>query len=406
MVRLFILTIFAFASCDSIRAQTFWSVHSATGEPQAGTLESLGDGFAVKLKQPPANIAAGELISLRQINLARPSRPNAPQLILANGDCWAGTLAASRGLAIDWNWQSDERSAIKIAAPLPSVRAIWFAKPPNPDDDPANYDWVDATKKQDTIKLRNGDVLKGTLESFAEDGKSLRFRVTGDAAAKPLEASNIAAIVFDASLTRMKTPKTAYAKLVVRNGSRLSLAKASCDGKNFQTTLTTGGEIAIPISEVVSLDIVQGKAIYLSDLAPKAAVVEPFSAVTWNWRSDRNVKGMPLRILTANGEETFDRGLGTHPKTTLTYELAGKYRYFEAAVGLDARTGKKGQADVRVLVDGVEQSPPELKNLKYGRAMAVRLSLAKVKELKLIVDFGTGGDVQDDVNWGDARLIE
>jgi len=388
------------------RGQTLWKVDSASSEQKVGSLAGLGPGFAVALKEPAANIPSGELISLRQVLAPRPGRPDAPMLMLANGDCWPGKLLGGKGLALEWNWHPDAGTAIKLSANLPSVRAIWLTPPPNPDADPASYDWVDAEKKQDTLRLRNGDVLRGTLETISPDGAILRFRVEGEKAAKPLETDNVVAIVFDPSLIRMKPPKTTHAKIAIRNGSRLTVTEATSDGKTLAGVLSTGGNIAVAIENVVSLDILQGKATYLSDLAPKTSRVEPFNDLIWNWKPNRNVRGEPLRLNMAQGVEAFDRGLGTHSKTILEYDLAGKYRIFEATVGLDARTGKKGEAEVSILLDGKKVPLPALVNLKAGPAVPVRIVLANAKTLTLVIDFGPGGDVQDDVNWGDARLVE
>ena len=149
----------------------------------------------------------------------------------------------------------------------------------------------------------------------------------------------------------------------------------------------------------------RGSATYLSDLKPKKAETTGFLGENWPWAADRTVRGHPLRLLTKDGESTADKGLGTHPKTVLTYDLAGKYTRFEALVGLDAATGNRGRADVRILLDGKEVALPDLKALAAGPAVAVRVDVRGVKELTLVVDFGPTGDVQADVNWGDARLI-
>ena len=86
---------------------------------------------------------------------------------------------------------------------------------------------------------------------------------------------------------------------------------------------------------------------------------------------------------------------------------ANPYQYarFEALVGLDAATGKRGRADVRIRIDGKEVDFPALRALTAGPAVPVRLDVRGAKELVLVIDFGPTGGVQADVNWGDARLI-
>ena len=102
----------------------------------------------------------------------------------------------------------------------------------------------------------------------------------------------------------------------------------------------------------------------------------------------------------------FDAGLGTHPRTRLVYDLGGKYRRFDALVGLDPVTGRRGSADVRILVDGEIQPIPGLIGMSsLDSPVAVRVDVAGVQELTLVVDFGRGGGVQADVNWVNARLV-
>ena len=87
-----------------------------------------------------------------------------------------------------------------------------------------------------------------------------------------------------------------------------------------------GGTVRVPLDEVLALDVYQGKAAYLSDRKPDRADESGFLGPAWPWAADRTVRGEPLEVLTPNGAETFDKGLGTHPRTVLGYALGGKYR--------------------------------------------------------------------------------
>src|SRR5262249_22100296 len=159
-----------------------------------------------------------------------------------------------------------------------------------------------------------------------------------------------------------------------------------------------GADLDLPLADLIALDVMQGRAVYLSDLKPRRSVTEAFGGLAWPWVADRSVKGNPLRLVTGRGEETFDRGLGTHSKATLTYDRGGKSRRFEATVGLDATTGRRGAAKVGILVDGKEQPVPGLDRLSAaGGCVPVAVGVAKAKELTLVIEFGPAGDVQADV---------
>ena len=103
---------------------------------------------------------------------------------------------------------------------------------------------------------------------------------------------------------------------------------------------------------------------------------------------------------------TFDRGIGLHTESRLTYDLAGRYRRFEALVGLDDQTGKGGSARVRVLVDGksVDLGAADLTGRR--EPLAVRVDLTGAKELTLVAEFGERGGVRGHVNWANARLVK
>ena len=361
-----------------------------------GRLSVNGEAFLVK-----------DLISLRVPKVPLPPLPSEGHIVLANGDRIAGEVTAGDGLSLRFAANFGSAKPVEFALPLSAVSAIWFVPPPQDGRlDAVKFPWVDAAKKSDTLKLRNGDTFRGTLERFAPASGPLRFKPAGEATAKPFELTAIAALAFDPSLSRMKVPAGPHFRIVTRSGSRLTLSTASFDGKIFGGTTVTGGKFAMPQDDLIALDTVGGKVAALADLKPKEQKVEGYGSVVWPVLANRSVRDAPLRLTTRFGDETSDRGLGMHSKTTVTYDLAGKYRTFRSTVGLDRVSGRKGVVDVRVLLDGKEQAIPGLKGLSADAAAEVRVDVTGAKLLTLIADFGDGGDIGDDVNWIGAKLAE
>jgi hypothetical protein len=323
-------------------------------------------------------------------------------LVLVNGDRIRGDVSGGDTRTVRFTPATrHESKAEPWSVPLSALAAVW-ATPPLADTapDPAAYAWAAGPRRRDAVLLRNGDVLRGTIEGFAADPVAVRVKTTGDPTAAPVNLSRVAAIAFDPALARVRKTKDAYARLVTSDGSRITLTSATADAKTLKGTTTFGAAVEVPLADVIAVDVFQGKATYLSDLKPRKATTEGFNGVLWPWVADRTVKANPLLL---NGQ-TFDKGLGTHPRTTLVYDLGGKYRRFEAVVGLDPVTGRRGAVQVRVLVDGREAHRADL---TAGTAPErVMVDVSRARELALFVDYGPGGDVQDDVNWGDARLIE
>lgn len=372
---------------------------SAAGPDVRGRVKQFGPNWSLTLGD--ATVSGRDLVSLRRADTPLPRWPAAAGLILANGDRVPGIVLGGDDLALQFRPAATPAAAWRV--PLPAVQVAWLAAPPaDAPPFPARYPWLDPDRKTDVVRLRNGDVLRGVLERFT-DGGGVRLRA--DDKPTPLDPATVAAVALNPSLVAARRPKGAYARLVAADGTRITLSAATADGTTLRGTTTFNAKLELPLADVIAIDVFGGKAVYLSDLKPKAAV-EPFAGLTWPWAADRTVKERPLALLGPHGVGTFDKGLGTHPRTTLTYDLSGKYRRFEATVGLDAETGRRGTATVRVLVDDKEQDVPGLAGLTAEKLVPVRVDVTKAKRLTLVVDFGPGGDVQADVNWADARVIE
>ncbi|HJZ53893.1 MAG TPA: NPCBM/NEW2 domain-containing protein [Gemmataceae bacterium] len=374
-----------------------------TDERPAGRVVRLAPAGTAELATPAGIATIRDLISLRLVGTSLPPLPRGPALFSTTGDRIPGTLAGGDARALRFRPAFLTDADPPWAVPLSSIAVVWLARPPaDTPPDPDRYPWLADPRRKDLVLLRNGDLARGTLTGFAPD---IRLKPdTGAVRTFPL--TEPAALAFDPSLARTRKPQGPYTHLVLRDGARLDLASVSIDGDTVRGKALFGTAVEIPLAELVALDVWQGKAAYLSDLKPVKVEQSGFLGPAWPWSADRTVRGEPLRLLTSSGVETFDKGLGIHPRTALTYPLGGKYRRFEAVVGLDAASGGGGRADVRVLVDGKEVSPPELRLLSAGPAVVLRADLTGAKELALVVDFGPTGDVRADVNWGDARLIE
>ncbi len=401
-------TLLALALAADPAPAPLFVAHGTDPTDKAGTLAKLSADFAVTLTDPDGTVPAGELISLRQHTKPLPALPATAHVRLANGDTLCITdLTADGDVSVTIGVRfGAARTSQPLALPLTALSAVWFTDPPaDTPADPAAYSWFDATKKQDALLLKNGDVVRGSVDKLTGDDTGvIRFKPVGEKSPTSYPRSAVSAVAFDPSLARVKKPKGAFARVTTSDGSRVSVSAVSADGKTLEATTLTGGKLTLPLTDVIAVDVLGGKATYLSDLKPKAAKEEAFGAVAWPWAADKSVKGNPLRLKTDRGEEVFAKGLGLHSKTTLTYDLGGKYKRFEAAVGLDAATGQRGAVDITILIDG---KPHKLDGLTFAAGVkAVSLDVTKAKELTLLIDFGPGGDVQDDVTFADARLVE
>lgn len=138
---------------------------------------------------------------------------------------------------------------------------------------------------------------------------------------------------------------------------------------------------------------------YLSDLTPSEVKETPYFGRRFPWRRDVSLVGEPLKI----DGTTYGRGLAVHSRTVLTYDLGGRYAWFEALVGFDEASQGRGRVDCRVIADGKELFvDPDLR--ADGPPKTIALAVAGVQRLQLAVDFGEDQDTGDRVIWANPRL--
>jgi hypothetical protein len=279
------------------------------------------------------------------------------------------------------------------------VSVVWLTAPEGTvDPDQRRRRFAAAGRARDVVLLRNGDAVEGVLAGLERD-QAVRIEVEKKAVAVPFD--KVAAVATESVSTAR--PKGTFGRLILADGARLSLASAECsDGKTLRGTTLFGAAVRVPLDQVAALDLHQGRAVYLSDLKPSRYEYTPYLDEQHSYVADGSASGGELAL----GGGVHDKGVGMHAASRLSYDLAGRYRRFEALVGLDDRTGRGGRVRVRVLVDGKERDVGAPKELTWRDGpLPVRVDVAGAKELTLVAECGARGHVEAEVDWADARLI-
>lgn len=142
--------------------------------------------------------------------------------------------------------------------------------------------------------------------------------------------------------------------------------------------------------------------LYVSDL--------PWIYATTGWGSihrDASVGGNPIKLLTDSGIVTFDKGIGTHAISEITYDIAGKgYDRFQSYVGLDheSHNNDSGSIVFQVWADG-EKLFDSGTMKRDTPAKFVDVDISGKKQLKLIVTDAGDGNGNDHGDWADAQFI-
>jgi hypothetical protein len=382
---------FALFACCVAHAQEskapLFTLHAADGTFLDGPLADITQDWSISLAGDKGKTVPGaKVISLRRQNSVLSPGPAEEHLVLANGDRIAGKLL---------------HMTSEMPVPSASVLVWWLAVPDGVSDGRLFLRRLIAERRRrDVALLRNGDRVEGTLLGI--DGEAVRLK-TAAGREVTLGRDKLAALARNTVLTRTPRPRTAYGRVILTNGCRLSLTSAHTSNGLLLGKTVFGSEVKIPIAHLVALSVHQGPAVYLSDLKPLRYEHTPYLGLAWPYTVDASVAGRELSV----GGSVYDRGIGMHSESHLTYDLGGAYHSFEALVGLDDQTGREGSAMIDVLVDGKAQELGEPKELtmQHGPRL-VRVSVAGARELTLVVKFGRRGDVQGHVDWADAKLIK
>ena len=368
----------------------------AAGPPTVTLVKA--DGRSTQVER---NMVMGELARtdwFAMIFAPSPSLPAMPGAILADGSRIAGAFQLGDRESVTI-LPSYGNTTLKI--PFSAMDVLWL----HHDDEESftdRYLWLDR-RNSDIILLATGEVLRGELEGFEE--RSIVLKIEGKTRSLPLAV--VHAIAFNPALSLRKAHSGVRFAVVTASGDRVAGKQLTSDAVGLSLITSFGATMKVAWDDVAAIRRWSENVVPLGDLKPKRSETVPFGQFPWPPSLNRSVKHQPLRLKTDRGIEAFDSGLGTHPNTTLVYDLHGKYKSFEATIGLDAATGRRGSAIVEIFVDDRRQRLAALNPLVASSGpQRVHADVSAAKTLTLKVNFGPTGDAQADVDWVDARLAK
>lgn len=236
--------------------------------------------------------------------------------------------------------------------------------------------------------------LRGTLIALDESTGSFRF---GDRTRKFRVAKMYGVVLAVGVDAAPSYPAT----IEFTDGSRISGEVVSANGETVQLASSVGCDVEVALTDVARITLRSDRVVYVSDLTPTTERVEGRLHRPWPVRRDRSVAGGPLSI----GGRTFEKGLGVHSRTELTYDLDRAYQTFAATIGIDDSVGQRGSVVFRILGDGVERfASGDVAG--WDEAESIIVDVRGVSALTLLVEYGEGLDLSDHADWADARLIK
>jgi len=127
-----------------------------------------------------------------------------------------------------------------------------------------------------------------------------------------------------------------------------------------------------------------------------ASKVESF----WRVLNDKGVQGEPISV----GGTQYDRGLGVHADSRISFPLNGRFAAYHVVPGPDDAHG--GLVEMRILVDGDEVFAGGKVRSTGFEARPVTIPVKGAKELTLLVTDGGDGPGGDHACWANAYLTK
>jgi hypothetical protein len=260
----------------------------------------------------------------------------------------------------------------------------------------------------DVVFLSNGDRVRGEL--VALERGTLSIESGSEVVKVPL--SRVEALTVAAPNQARAEPSPGpslqgrgITAVGLRDGSMVYARAVVLNEKELKITLRDGQVLTgDDVSDVVFLQSLDERVVYLSDLEPADYRHVAYLGVDWQYERDRSVVGKPLVV---NGKR-YLKGIGMHSAGRISYRLGSKFARFDASVAIDDSADGRGSVTfgVYLLRDGKLSGAFKSGIVRGGDApVLVSVDVTGAQGLTLVVDYADRGDEMDRADWLDARLV-
>ncbi len=310
---------------------------------------------------------------------------------MASLDRWAADRVALR---------IDSLAKQSLEVPVDRLRTIWST---NEALVKKAKDLNETAAGQDIAFVeKNGEVKSVAGVAAGIDGGFLKFKFEGEE--RRIKLDRVVGILLAQREAAPETSLFEAFNLVdgdVLSGRIESIDKGVLRLKPLYSSGDEQSHFDIPLKELASIDVKNGRLTWIGDLQPAAVSQVPYFDRLMQYRVNQSLTGGDLVL--ADGPVT--KGIAVHTKCGLTYDIGGAFERLRAKIGFQQPEGKAGRAAVRIVGDGkVLWKWPTIMR-RCAASDQVDVSVAKIKSLSLEADYGSNFDVAGRVVWGEARLV-
>ena len=263
--------------------------------------------------------------------------------------------------------------------------------------------YIGSNDDPQTIPPRPAEPAKsvaGQLISLGQDEGSFIF---GDRE-RTFQADRMYGVVLATGVWNASSP-AARREYPVRvelvDGSTFTGRIERADGDSIHMATSLNAIVALDLEDVAAMTITSDRVVFLGDLKTVTQKIDGILHRPWPPRFDKSVAGTPISL----DGRVYERGLGVHSRTELTFDIGGDYEMFVATIGIDDSVRPRGSVVFRVIGDGRVMYESGIVTGK-DESFDIRVDVSDMQTLRLIVDFGEGLDLADHADWADARLLK
>ena len=328
----------------------------------------------------------------RQMTLLANDRPPIPpspadaswQLLLKNGDLIQGEPVALHEQLLQF--KTSELETIDVPLKLIAALQAKAAK---------NLPALPKAAERDSVRFKSGDTLDGLFVSLAD----AQIKMQSDLGESTIPLENVDRLSLGGTLLPRILPPLSV-RITFSSGSVLTT-------KNFTWTIAqitlkdyADQDRKCSPEQIASIQVLGGRVVWLTELDPSKEETSSFLGTQFPVQINRNVLGGPLKI----ARTSFDRGLGVHTASRLTYDLDGSFNTFSLRAGLDDSALPHGQANLAILLDA--KTLWSITAMKAGQlSEPLLLPLTDGHKLELLATSPEKLDVLGRVNWVNPALI-
>jgi hypothetical protein len=387
-----------------------WTITTADfrSQPAAGIAGLSGDGvrFTVAGSDEQRTVPLDQFVSAQRsagggaVSTVAASSNAKFALLLSNGDRLAGEPGGVASEQLVWRSASLGELKLPMRSLMALVRIGGGAA--------AASSSASEPPKQDIVSLANGDSVAGVISDCSAE----KITVQTDTGSSEVPMATVTKVAFAAVGKPNNAASAAQRGFRVKliDGSAVTVAADASIGGDRLTARLDATSIAIPLSQVIGIEQLNGPVSWVSSLTPVDNAQIPYfggsGAISWPARNDTAVDGSPLRF----ENRTFDHGIGVHAYSRLTYDVnggAGGWGAFRTQYAIDSpRNNPRPLADVTVRIKVDDKVVHERVHVRAGDlSPVITLDLSGARRLTLEADYGDGGDTQDHLNWIEPALL-